>query len=281
MFEQLENINSKPKPFEYYTADDLWTDEHTSAQMLKFHLNDSIDLSSRNTNFINKSVDWIASQFNISSNTNIIDFGCGPGLYTTRLAQKGANVTGIDFSQRSIDYAKAAASQLNLNIEYICQNYLDFTSHKHFDLITMIFCDFCALSPTQRQCLLSIFHSILKDTGKILLDVHSLNVFNQKQPASFYELNQFDGFWSAQKYYAFVNSFKYDDEKVLLDKYTIIEKNRQRTVYNWLQCFTPDTIKLEFAQNGFAIDSVYSDVAGTSYTTDSTDFAVIASKQIA
>jgi hypothetical protein len=30
MFEELEKINIRPEPFEFYTASDLWTDEHTS-----------------------------------------------------------------------------------------------------------------------------------------------------------------------------------------------------------------------------------------------------------
>ncbi len=35
VFAQLEEINSRPEPFEFYTAADLWTDEHTSKQMLR------------------------------------------------------------------------------------------------------------------------------------------------------------------------------------------------------------------------------------------------------
>jgi len=38
MFEELERINARPKPFEFYTASDLWADEHTSEKMLAFHL---------------------------------------------------------------------------------------------------------------------------------------------------------------------------------------------------------------------------------------------------
>ena len=58
MFDKLEKINAKPKPFEFYTAEELWTDEHTSEQMLQFHLNESIDLSSRNHAFIDRSAEW-------------------------------------------------------------------------------------------------------------------------------------------------------------------------------------------------------------------------------
>lgn len=62
MFEELEKINERPAPFAFYTASELWTDEHTSVQMLSFHLNEAIDLASRNMKFINRSVEWIASR---------------------------------------------------------------------------------------------------------------------------------------------------------------------------------------------------------------------------
>ena len=126
MFEELENINTRPKPFEFYTASDLWTDEHTSKQMLSFHLNEEIDVSSRNAAFIDRSVEWIASHFNVGAGTKIADFGCGPGLYTTRLAQRRAIVTGIDFSENSINYAKKVAAEKGLKINYVLANYLDF-----------------------------------------------------------------------------------------------------------------------------------------------------------
>jgi hypothetical protein len=38
MFEQLQKINQRPGLFEHCSTEDLWTDPHTSAQMLKFHL---------------------------------------------------------------------------------------------------------------------------------------------------------------------------------------------------------------------------------------------------
>jgi hypothetical protein len=57
MFKNLEEINKRPRPFQFYTAEELWTDEHTSRKMLEYHLNESVDLSSRNSGFIERSVD--------------------------------------------------------------------------------------------------------------------------------------------------------------------------------------------------------------------------------
>ena len=278
MFEELERINERPGPFEFYTASDLWTDEHTSAQMLSFHLNEAIDVSSRNAEFIDRSVEWIASTLNIGKNTKIADFGCGPGLYTTRLAKLGANVTGIDFSGRSIEYAKAVAAREQVNISYIEQNYLDLETQDRFDLVLMIMCDFCALSPTQRKEILSKFNRILKPGGSVILDVYSLAAFDQREEVVTYEVKLLNGFWSPNKYYGFLNTFKYDEEKVALDKYTIVESRRTRIVYNWLQYFAPEDLEKEFRDAGFSVEGLYSDVTGTPYDRTSCEFAVIATR---
>jgi len=278
MFNNLKEINSRPKPFQFYTAEDLWTNEHTSKKMLEYHLNESVDISSRNKDFITRSVKWIMSQFGINSNTSIADFGCGPGLYTTLFAENDADVTGIDFSRRSIKYAKKIADQKGLNITYCQKNYLEFETEKRFDLITMIFCDFCALSPTQRKTLLAKFRKFLKPSGSVLLDVHSLNYFNNRDEVATYEYNQLDHFWSPENYYGFLNTFKYYKEKVTLDKYTIIEEKRTRVVYNWLQYFSEDSLKKEFEESGLKIQELYSNVAGKPLSPDSAEIAVVASK---
>jgi len=278
MFEELDNINTRPKPFEFYTASELWTDDFVSKKMLSFHLNEEIDVASRKTEFIDRSVEWIASHFNIGEGTKIADFGCGPGLYTKRLARRQADVTGIDFSTRSIQHAQEAASSEGLSIKYVNLNYLDYESDDRFQLILMIMCDFCALSPEQRRHILSKFYNLLESGGSILLDVYSIAAFEQREETAKYEVNLLDGFWSPNKYYGFLNTFKYEKEKVILDKYTIVEATRTRTVYNWLQYFTPETLESELAECGFAIEQFYSDVAGSPSNTESTEFAVVAKK---
>lgn len=280
MYKELETINSRPTPFQYYTAEELWTDEHTSKQMLQFHLNESINVSSRNISFIDRSVEWIASYFKMDNSTNIIDFGCGPGLYTTRFAEKGAKVTGINFSKSSIEYAKTAAQNHGFEIDYIHQNYLFFETDKRFDLITMIMCDFCALSPKQRTELLHKFNNLLKPDGSILLDVYTLESFSQREEQSLYEINLLNGFWSLEKYYGFQNTFKYDDEKVVLDKYTIVEKNRTRVVYNWLQYFSREALIVEFTDNKFKVENLYSDVAGSEFDPNNGEMAIVAVKTV-
>ena len=278
MFEAIEKINARPEPFECYTASDLWTDEYTSSQMLQYHLNGDIDISSRKAEFIDRSVEWIASRINIGPGVKIVDFGCGPGLYASRLARKQAELTGIDFSARSIEYARKTAIDEGLSIRYINQNYLEFETEDRFDLILMIMCDFCALSPVQQKRMLDKFHTILKPGGSVLLDVYSLAAFEKRKEISIYEANLLNGFWSHGKYYGFLNTFKYDEETVVLDKYTIIEAGRTRTVYNWLQYFSPEALEREFVESGFTLAAQYSDVAGSEFDPGKEEFAVVARK---
>lgn len=276
MFEELERIYERPEPFQFYTAEDLWTDEHTSKQMLSYHLNEVLDVSSRNHEFIDRSAEWIASRFRVGKKTCIADFGCGPGLYATRLAKLGADVTGIDFSRNSIEYARATATREKLKIRYEIGNYLDYETVDRFDLITMIMCDFCALSPLQRKSLLEKFRRMLKPGGSVLLDVYSLRGFARKREEASCELNQLNGFWSPKRYYGFMNVFKYFEEKVSLDKFTIVEAHRIRQVYNWIQYFSPEALKSEFTGAGFRIGELYSDVAGTPFDPEAGEFAVVA-----
>jgi SAM-dependent methyltransferase len=279
MFKELKDINSRPEPFEFYTASDLWTEDYTSEQMLSYHLNAEVDLSSRNTDFIDRSVDWIVSRFVTKAGIKIADFGCGPGLYATRLALKGADVTGIDFSKRSIQYAQEAADKQQLKICYLNQNYLEFETEERFDLVLMIMCDFCALSPAQRMKMLAKFHTVLKAGGSVLLDVYSLLAFDQREEAASYEKNLLYGFWSPNEYYGFLNTFKYEQEKLILDKYTIFEESQKRVVYNWLQYFNTGTLKEEFEKSGFKVAELYSNVAGKPFAPESTEMAIVAKKQ--
>jgi 2-polyprenyl-3-methyl-5-hydroxy-6-metoxy-1,4-benzoquinol methylase len=276
MFEKLKEINTRPRAFEFYTAEDLWTNPHTSQKMLEYHLNETADAASRNHEFIKRSVEWICDRFDISTKTEIADFGCGPGLYANQLAAAGASVTGIDISSNSLQYAANVAKQKGLNVEYVKTNYLHFESDQHFDLIIMIMCDFCVLSPEQRKQLLFKFKSLLKPGGSVLLDVYTLNRFDKIEESATYERNQLNGFWSSNEYYCFVNTFKYPDEKVVLDKYTIVNPADQRSVYNWLQHFSENSLKDEFSAAGFRIEETYSDVAGSPLNSDNEEIAVVA-----
>ena len=54
---------------------------------------------------------------------NILDIGCGGGLLSEPMTRLGANVTGIDASDKNINIAKLHAKKINL-ISNICAHLL-------------------------------------------------------------------------------------------------------------------------------------------------------------
>lgn len=278
LYRFLEDINHCPKPFENYTAAALWTDEHISAQMLALHLDPDVAVSSRRAEFMDRSVAWIRDRFNVSSDSRIADFGCGPGLNANRLARYGARVAGIDFSARSIEHARVEAEKEGLPARYIREDYLAFDTDERFDLILMIMCDFCALSPGQRQRMLAKFRSLLVPGGSVLLDVYSLIAFAQRSELEQYEPNPGGGFWSAEPYHAFQNTVKYEQEKVTLDKFTIVEAGQTRVIYNWIQHFSPALLQQEFADAGLETMELLGDVAGAPFDPSNHEFAIVAAR---
>lgn len=278
LFNELENIHARPGLYEVSTLPILWNDAYISGKMLEAHLDEDTDAASRNMAFIDKSVDWIISEFHIGENSRICDFGCGPGLYTTRFAKQGARVRGIDLSKRSIAYAKKVSKASNLDIDYVCHDYLDYSDGKLFNLVTMIYCDFCALTSAQQKTALRKLYESLENNGVLIFDVCSINHYLSINEDSKYEFVLENGFWSSNPHFIFHDTFKYEKEHVVLDKYAIIEEDQIREVYNWIKCFDLPNIKALLIENGFDSIDFYSNVCGDEYSSNSKEIGIVARK---
>jgi ubiquinone biosynthesis O-methyltransferase len=62
--------------------------------------------------------DCAFSLFKPEPGMNILDVGCGTGNFSIKMARKGANVTGIDISEKMLEIARNRASQEELTIEF-------------------------------------------------------------------------------------------------------------------------------------------------------------------
>ncbi len=259
MFHQLMTITKKPELYSGYTDEALWNHPYISKQILEAHLNPDSDNASWNHGFIASSAAFLQGRFGLGKGKSVVDFGCGPGLYTTRFAQMGCQVQGLDFSQNSLTYAKNEADRLELDIEYLYRNYLDYRPTEKFDLATMIFCGYCLLNDNQRQKLLRILRDSLKETGHLFMDVCTEQFFDNIDEGTGLSYVEKDGFWSPFPYFEFVSAFKYPDSRVSLEKYTIVEAQRTYEIFNWLKHFTTEELTREFMDNGLEVIEIYPD----------------------
>ena len=65
----------------------------------------------------------------------ILDIGCGGGLLSEPMSRLGAEVTGIDASDKNIEIAKFHARKDNLNIKYLCASPEKLNTNTKFDVI--------------------------------------------------------------------------------------------------------------------------------------------------
>ena len=248
----------KPALYEKGTAV-MWTDEHISKQLLEIHLHPDIDLASRKKATIEKTIDWIFTQVE-NKELKILDLGCGPGLYTLQIAQKGHKVTGVDFSKNSIDYAKEQAKVNNLDIEYINKNYLELDlPENEFDLVMMIYTDLGVLLPDERIQLLNKIEKALKPGGTFIFDVLNDKELDKKVSPKNWEASE-KGFWRDKPYLTLSESFFYEEEKVILNQHIVAEDENTSVYRFWTHYFSHEDLMRLLKPFDFTEIKFYEDV---------------------
>lgn len=276
MFQKLTTLLQTPTLYAK-TSVPFWDDEHISRQMLKAHLNPDFEGASRKLEFIGQSVHWIAGLVPPSEYTELLDLGCGPGIYAERFTNAGYQVTGIDFSKRSIDYATQSATEKKLNIRYLYQNYLELDLQHSFDFAAMIYCDYGALSTADRKIVMQRVYEHLKPGGRFLLDVFSMAKYHSFKEEQTWEFCRNGGFWSKDEYLAFHSCRHYSD-CVTLEQTSVVSKQSADTYYIWNTYFTKETFLVEALAAGFQACEIFSDVAGKAYCEDSPTIAFLLQK---
>jgi len=71
----------------------------------------------------------------ILSGIKILDIGCGGGLLSEPMSRLGAEVFGMDASEKNIEIAKIHAKKSGLNIKYFCSSPERFETNLKFDVI--------------------------------------------------------------------------------------------------------------------------------------------------
>ena len=257
MTKKLFHLLKKPTLWQRST-EPFWDDEHISKGMLEAHLNPDLDAASRKHSFIDDSVKWLSSV--ISANGKILDLGCGPGLYAKRLSDIGYDVTGMDYSKRSIAYAKSQDSKA----EYIYQNYLEIDYTGIFDAVILIYCDYAALTPDERRTLVNKVYTALKPGGLFILDVFTDKFFSRKTNKSSWTLCEKGGFWNAEPHICLEATYLFEKNTVAVDQYIVITNGGVKEYLTWDTAYTAKTLTDELSP--FKVKAMYGDVSGSLYT---------------
>ena len=98
-----------------------------------------------------------------------LDVGCGAGGNAIWLAERGWEVTGLDFSEVAVQKCKEVAANRGLSIEFIASDASTYEPKAQYQLVISFYIQ---LPPDQRRQILSNAASALAPGGKLLFVSH-------------------------------------------------------------------------------------------------------------
>lgn len=246
---QIKEKSKKPALFNK-EGGNIWTEEYIAKQMLEAHLNPDFDGASRRNLIIEKTIDYLAKKF-IKENSSILDLGCGPGLYAEKLCRKGYKVTGIDFSENTINYAKRSAEKEKLKIEYKCENFFNLKYLEEYDAVMQIYGEINTISNEERDKLFKIIYNALKPNGRFIFDISTPALREKCGLKKNWYISE-GGFWREKEHIVLEEGVKYEDN-IWLDQYIVADKEGVQVYRNWFHDYTAETIKQVVQSSGFKV----------------------------
>lgn len=217
---QLMQLTQRPLPWE--NGEKIpWDDAEFSQRMLSSHLSQDHDWASRRATIIDQQVNWIAPR--IPAGGRVLDLGCGPGLYTQRLAMLGFECVGIDFSPASIAYANRQADERGLKIDYHLQDLRTFNTTERFDLIMMTFGEFNVFRREEMASVLGNVHQWLNPGGQFVLEVHQYDEVQRQGLAGTSWDRVESGLFSTQPHLCLQENFWHKAESAAVTRYLIVD----------------------------------------------------------
>jgi SAM-dependent methyltransferase len=248
----------RPRPYEPGAS--LWTDPHIAKGMLETHLSPDTDLASFRPETIAAICGFLPARMGLAPGAKIVDLGCGPGLYCRNLAARGHQMTGVDWSENSIRYARELCE--GLPAVFRRASYLEPFGEAEFDAALLIYEDFGVLPPGDRKTLLGNIDRALKPGGIFALDVASRAAFERRraEPDASWEAAA-RGFWRPHPYAALNRTYFYPDIPASCDLHAILDG--EASVYRvWQTYYTRESLAAELGAGGFEVTEFFSSLKG-------------------
>lgn len=156
-----------------------WDEPGFSARMLREHLSQAHDAASRRGPLIDRHVAAIHAMLG-GRPGRILDLGCGPGLYTSRLARLGHTCVGIDFGPASVAHARAEAAAEGLACTYEQADIREAAYGEGHDLVMLIFGELNAFRPDDAGLIVGKARAALSPGGLLLLELSTAEAVRAK-----------------------------------------------------------------------------------------------------
>ena len=241
-----------------------WHDPEFSRRMLAEHLTQKHDAASRRFDKIDGQVDWIHRELLSGKPSKILDLGCGPGLYTSRLARLGHECVGVDISPASIAYASAQADERDLQCSYALQDMRNADYGRGYGLVMLIFGEFNVFRPSDARAILVKAHAALSPGGVLLLEPHTFDAVREMGEAGAHWYSSDGGLFSDEAYLCLRESFWHPDHAATTERYYVVDaKTGAVSRYaSSMQAYTDAEYRALLSGCGFGDIRIHSSMGG-------------------
>jgi SAM-dependent methyltransferase len=119
--------------------------------------------------------DLICRLLELQPTTKVLDLACGHGRIANRLAQRGANVTGLDANEMLLRYAREEAADAGLAVEYVSGDMRSLPWQEGtFDCVISWFTSFGYFEDDENRHVLAEARRVLRPGGRLLIDCNNL-----------------------------------------------------------------------------------------------------------
>ncbi len=279
---ELMDIVGRARPPEPWAEGENipWHDPAFSWRMLAEHLSQEHDAASRRLVVIEKHVEWIHRALLGGRPTRVLDLGCGPGLYTSRLAELGHQCVGIDYSPASILYATETAQEEGLRCAYRCEDIRSADYGAGLGLVMLIFGEFNVFRPADAALILNKARRALAPGGLLLLEPHTFDAVQQmgNQMPHWYSAER--GLFSDRPHLYLEESYWDEAAATATTRYYIVDAQTAAvTRYaSTLQAYTDEQYWRLLTQHGYTDITLYPALAAPEQATQSDLIAISARK---
>ena len=198
-----------------------WNEPEFSKRMLQYHLAQDHDLASRRFSIIDKHVKFIDDL--AGGPSKVLDLGCGPGFYASRLTSLGYRCKGIDFSPASIEYAKGQAEKAGQEIDYLTEDIRTAEYGEGYGLAMMVYGEFNVFKKEDIRAVLKKAYDSLEKGGVFIAEPHTFEAvksFGEAAP-SWYSSESM--LFSDEPHLALMECFWVEEHSVTINRYFIVD----------------------------------------------------------
>jgi len=108
----------------------------------------------------------------LTAGARVLDLACGHGRLANRLATRGAQVTGLDVTERFLEIARADADDRGVAVDYVHGDVRQIPWTDTFDVVVNFFTAFGYFEDDDNRCVLAGIHRALKPGGRLVLELN-------------------------------------------------------------------------------------------------------------